>query len=141
MKPDDEFILIKYRKQIIGPDWIECKRFENYAGVDFTIIKAATMLEGIVKLLHFEIKEKYVSLSKEAVSDLIEDVTKLSSAISTDTADYDNLNAGQLYMFTSLLYSFYLFKFFFAKKKKLEEMKDLFGPAAAKRPMNSLINN
>ena len=140
MKHQEDFILIKYRQQIIVHDWVESKRLESYFNADYTAIKAANMLEAIVKLLQLEQKGGYPSLPREIVAELATDVGKISLAIS-DIPDYDGLNVKQLYLLNNLIFSFYLFKHMFAKKKKLEEVKDMFGFAAARRPMYGLLNN
>lgn len=140
MKHQEDFILIKYRQQIIVHDWLECKRIDTYFNTEYTAIKAALLLDGIVKLLQIEQKGNYPSLPKEIVGELAADVGKISVMIS-ETADYDTLNVNQLYALNKLIFSFYLFKSMFAEKKKLEEVRDMYGFAAAKRPTNNLLMN
>ena len=141
MKSDENFILIKYRQSLIFHDWTEQKRLDKFYSAKYTAIKAATVLDGLVKLLHKENTDKNPNLPKEVVSELATDITKISSLIGKDVADYDQLDKNQLYAFNNLLFSFYLFKFFFAKKKKLEELRETFGFAAAKLPLYSLTKN
>lgn len=138
---DDAFILIKYRQQLIASDWIESKRIDNLFNTEYTAIKAATMLDGIVKLLHRETIDKYPSLPKEIVTDLAKDVTQISMLIGKDIADYDSLDTEQMYALNKLIFSFYLFKYFFAKKRKLEEAKEVWGSPSVKRPLSNLSNN
>ena len=140
MKSDEDFILIKYRQQIIVHDWLECKRIDTYYNTEYTAIKGALLLDGIVKLLQIEQKGGYPSLPKEIVGELALDVGKISVMIS-ETADYDILDTNQLYALNKLIFSFYLFKNMFAEKKKLAEVRDMYGFAAAKRPMNNLLAN
>ena len=69
------------------------------------------------------------------------DIMSVSKILSDTTSDYDQLDEKQLVEFYDVFYSFYLFKFMYAKKKKLEEVKNLFGFPAVKRPFWNLTNN